>query len=138
MRIWLKRLGLVLVIVVMGFAMTGCGGSGDDQQTEEATETQEITTTQAASQDVVKTKMTGVDENLGPFIELGIDTITLTEDGKLTIKTNGALEEAAGSEVTVLPMQRMCMCCRLAMAVTEAFCSFGMMRRFLHSALPLS
>ena len=98
-----KRIPFLLTIVMVlaiCFSVTACGGS---QSTDVSDDTSVQQTEPTETEDVVaiKKKISDVDDDLGSFVALGVDSIELTEDGALIIEFDGALEESLGEEVVV-------------------------------------
>ena len=114
----MKKIFIAAMAVLMGLSLIGCGiGKKDsggteqttaaepttqEQTTQEPTTKEEPTTqTPVSGSDPVTFKLDGIDEDLGMYQATGLESIILTESGRLVLLTYGDLASNEGSEVSI-------------------------------------
>lgn len=108
----MKKFIVIITVMAMVLALAACQGKGKGEpKTEPKTEqtTQETTaeptteekTTQAPVDDTIVYHLTGIDSSSDWYTPMGVDSMTLTASGRLSIATNGALKEKVGAEVVL-------------------------------------
>lgn len=101
----MKKIIVIITIMVMALALVACQGKGKGepgtgQKTEQTTQetTQATTAEQSTEDEIIVYQLTGIDSD-DWYVPMGVDTMTLTSSGRLTIATNGALKNKVGEEV---------------------------------------
>ena len=99
----MKRLFIAMLMVVMCLSFAGCGGSASTEETTQPETTEATEATEETQPAPEYTDYSHVKEITGPSYEFNmpINTVGLTPDGDVILRTEGDLAAAVGWQPTI-------------------------------------